>query len=98
MCWKFLKDDNSWSNVLDARVRRNQGLIKYSIKSSIWSSIKEYFETVMDNTQWLIGNGKKINFWLDNWSGGSLEKKFNILDIFHSPLTAKFGDFMHNNV
>lgn len=35
LCWNFLNGGCSWSNVLTARVRRSQGIIKYTIKSSI---------------------------------------------------------------
>lgn len=59
MCWNLLNGNNGWFAMFSARVRRNDRIINYSIKSSIWSSIKDSFGTVKENIQWLIGNEKK---------------------------------------
>lgn len=51
----------------------------------------------MDNIQWLIGNDKQVNFWLDNWSGDTLANKFDIPYRFHSSLTAKVRDLLNDD-
>ncbi|CAI8601164.1 unnamed protein product [Vicia faba] len=51
----------------------------------------------MDNTQWLVGNGKFVNFWIDNWLGEPLVKQFNIHEKFHNILTSRISDFLHNS-
>lgn len=55
--------------------------------------MKEMHETVIENCIWCIGNGRKVNFWLDNWIGERLANKFNIPHIFHNTLTSKVGDW-----
>lgn len=88
LCWKLLNNNQNWSNIPNARVRRNGEVTKYSIKSSHLSGIKEAYDLVMENCIWIIGNGNKVNFWLDNWLGESLASKFNVRDIFHKNLTS----------
>jgi len=43
--------------------------------------MKQEFQVIKANTTWLIGDGLKINFWHDNWSG------VTIVDHFHIPIT-----------
>ncbi|XP_058764071.1 uncharacterized protein LOC131637496 [Vicia villosa] len=82
LCWNFLNDLHSWSNVLKARVLRNGRIIKYAIKSSLWHGIKEAYSTVLENCMWNVGSGSRVNFWLDNWLGEALSIKPNILLAF----------------
>lgn len=51
----------------------------------------------MDNSVWIIGNGRKINLWLDNWTGESLAFKYKIQERFHSSLTIKIVECWNNN-
>lgn len=93
LCWNFINNNQSWSNVLKARVDRNGKLINYSIRSSIWHGINEAYGTVVDQCMWTIGNGQKVNFWIDNWTGEALINKFNIPENFHFALTSKVRDW-----
>lgn len=94
---KFLCNKSDWSQVLAARVRRNHRAITYSIKSSIWSSVKAHFSSIRDNTQYLIGNGRNTNFWLDNWQGEVLAFKYKIPKNFHNSLSTKVSDYIFDN-
>jgi hypothetical protein len=62
LCWNILNSDTSWAKLLRDRVLRNRRTIHHHIYSSIWSSAKDEFQTIMDNTSWLLGDGKNINF------------------------------------
>jgi len=35
--------------------------------SSIWSEIKQFYDTILDHTFWTVGTGTFINFWNDKW-------------------------------
>ncbi|XP_058783349.1 uncharacterized protein LOC131658030 [Vicia villosa] len=54
-----------WSKLLSERVRRNGKFIKYSIKSSIWSGIREAYDLVSENYILIVGNGNKTPY---GWS------------------------------
>ncbi|XP_058756625.1 uncharacterized protein LOC131629842 [Vicia villosa] len=97
LCWNFLRNKQDWAMLLAARVRRNNNFINYSISSSIWSSIKGSVNTVLENSQWVIGNGKSTLFWLDNWLGDSLVNILHIPKVFHRHLTSKICDYVDNN-
>ena len=44
-----------------------------------FNSLVPFFETVVENSQMLVGLGNAIDFWCDNWSGmGSLILKATI--------------------
>lgn len=64
ICWKFFQAQDSGSSLLASKVKRNNKFIKYSIKYSIWSNIKDSFAIVKENTQLLNGNGNSVQFWL----------------------------------
>ncbi|GAU45776.1 hypothetical protein TSUD_24400 [Trifolium subterraneum] len=78
------------------RVIRGRRTIQHHVFSSIWSNIKDDFTVIMDNTVWLLGDGKEINFWNDNWCGTSLSEQLRIpVQIRHS-LSSSVSDFNFN--
>lgn len=92
-----MNGNQGWASVLRYRVLRNGIIIKFGVKSSIWHGIKGAHHKVMDNCIWQIGNGKKVNFWLDNWLGEPLVNIFNIHERYHRTLTSKVSDWWVNN-
>jgi hypothetical protein len=71
-------------------------LIHHHIYSSLWGGIKEEVNTIFDNSIWLLGNGKDINFWNDKWCGPSLSEVFNIpVHISKNPISS-VNDFILN--
>ncbi|KAK2388551.1 hypothetical protein QL285_062226 [Trifolium repens] len=94
--WMLLHSDSSWAKLLRARVLRNGKPIHYHIFSSIWASVKAEFQNIIDNSIWLIGDGKHINFWHDDWGGSPLTNQLNIPPQAWSHLSAKVCDFIHN--
>jgi sarcosine oxidase gamma subunit len=44
---------------LSDRVVRGSRTIQHHIFSSIWSSIKDEFEVIIENTFWLLSNGEE---------------------------------------
>lgn len=63
--WDILYSHDAWAIILRHMVVRQKKTITYHIYSSIWSSIKHNFQTPMDNSSWLLGDGAKIDLWLD---------------------------------
>ncbi|XP_058749517.1 uncharacterized protein LOC131622496 [Vicia villosa] len=96
-CWQFLNNNSDWYKVLAARVLRQGRMINYSIKSSLWKGFKDHFNMIKDNTVWILGNGKKVNFWLDDWTGEPLALKFKIPEKFHANLVSKVTNYWKNN-
>jgi len=71
-------------------------VIQHHIYSSIWSSIKEEFFVILDNSTWLLGNGDCINFWNDSWCGPPLAEIFNIPDHISKDLSSTVTDYISN--
>jgi hypothetical protein len=63
MCWTILNSDIYWAKLLRDRVIRNRRTVHHHIYSSLWSSVKDEFSVILDNSTWLLGDGKDINFW-----------------------------------
>ncbi|CAI8587580.1 unnamed protein product [Vicia faba] len=63
LSWKFLNGSQQWSKLLSGRVKRNCSLIKYSIKYSLWSGIREAYYIMLENCVWIIGNGRIGDWW-----------------------------------
>ncbi|XP_045802237.1 uncharacterized protein LOC123895796 [Trifolium pratense] len=70
--------------------------IQHHIFSSIWSSIKDEFAVIMENTIWLLDNGEEINFWNDNWCGAPLADQFNIPFQTSQLLSSIVSDYILN--
>ncbi|XP_058728727.1 uncharacterized protein LOC131600410 [Vicia villosa] len=68
-CWEFMSSTEAWARILRNRGSRDYGIVRHHIQSSIWKGIKEEYHSVLDNTSWSSGNGRRIKFWLDSWSG-----------------------------
>jgi hypothetical protein len=96
MCWSLINSQSSWAKLLKDRVLRDNKPIRHHIYSSIWSSVKDEFTTLMDNSTWLLGTGEDINFWNDSWCGIPLSEHFNIPHHISSVLTSKVSDYIHN--
>jgi mannosylglycoprotein endo-beta-mannosidase len=96
LCWTFLNSQSSRAKLLRDRVIRNKKPINYHIFSSIWSSIKEEYDVIVDNSVWLIGNGEHINFWNDNWCGVVLSEHYNIPSHTRQLLTSTVSDYLSN--
>lgn len=79
-----------------ATVLRNNTHVKYNITSSIWTSIKPYLSIVLDNSAWLLGDGSRINFWLDRLLSKPLSSMLEIPDYMHKSLKGKVIDYMAN--
>jgi hypothetical protein len=67
--WELPNSQKSWTKLLKDRVIKNNKIIQHHIYSSLWSSIKDEYSVIKDNSVWLLGDGKDINFWNDCWCG-----------------------------
>ncbi|GAU22700.1 hypothetical protein TSUD_138230 [Trifolium subterraneum] len=98
LCWTILNSNNSWAKLIRDRVIRNRKIIQHHIFSSIWSSVKDEFEIIMDNSVWLLGNGEDINFWNDNWCGIPLAEQLNIPFHIRQFLCSTVSDYLVNGL
>jgi mannosylglycoprotein endo-beta-mannosidase len=96
LCWSLFNDDSSWAKLLRDRVFRKRKTSQHHIFSSIWSSVKEEFEIIRENSVWSLGNGRDINFWHDCWCGNPLVDQLQIPIHFGQSLSATVSDFIHN--
>jgi hypothetical protein len=96
LCWSLFHSQSSWAKLLYARAIRGKKVIHHHIYSSLWCGIKEEVNTIFDNSIWLLGNGKDINFWNDKWCGPSLSEVLNIPDHISKNLISSVNDFISN--
>jgi hypothetical protein len=96
LCWSLLNSDASWALLLRDRVVRKRRVILHHVFSSLWSSLKDEFKVIMDNSVWLLGNGRNINFWTDSWCGNPLIDQLNIPVHIGDLLSSTVSDFILN--
>jgi len=72
LCWDLMHSKEHWAIVLRSRAVRGADCIHHHIFSSLWSGMKQEFNTIRENTAWLVGNGEDIQFWTDTWCGDPL--------------------------
>lgn len=97
MCWTLLHSDQQWAHILRNRALRDQRSIRYHIFSSIWSGVKDELQVIKNNSTWIVGNGKDINFWYDSWCDGSLNQLLNIPGHLILQFPAKLENFVENH-
>ncbi|KAK2352799.1 hypothetical protein QL285_090510 [Trifolium repens] len=98
LCWDLFHSHSSWAKLLLARIVRGKSVIRHHIYSSLWSSIKDEFSTLFDNSIWLLGDGKNISFWNDNWCGPALSEVFHIPDHISKRLVSSVPDFVMDSL
>ncbi|GAU27936.1 hypothetical protein TSUD_146500 [Trifolium subterraneum] len=96
LCWTLITSQDSWAKLLKDRVIRGRRIIQHHIYSSIWSSIKDEFAVIMNNTFWLLGDGRDINFWNDSWCGNPLSEQLCIPDHISHSLSSTVSDYILN--
>ena len=96
LCWDLINSTEPWAVSLKSRALRNDKPVAYHIYSSIWSSVKNEYPLITDNTCWLLGNGENINFWSDSWCGNPIGDSFNLPPNITLHLSSKVSDFISN--
>jgi hypothetical protein len=96
LCLDTLHSKEQWAVILRSRVLRGVNCINHHIFSSLWSSIKHELLVLKDNSTWLIGNGKHINFWHDDWCGGILIQNLNVNTNLIAGFSASVCDYICN--
>lgn len=62
LSWEILYLDSQWSSFLRFGFIRNNVPVTYHIRSSIIPAIKYHLTAIKDNTTWILGDGRSINF------------------------------------
>jgi len=96
-CWNLLQSEEKWASILIRKIIRRNRCISYHISSSIWSNTKAKFQTIQDNTTWLIGDGADVNFWIDSWCGDPIAQTFNISDDILQQFPQNLSSYILNN-
>lgn len=65
LSWDMLSSSEQRAKFLKARFLKNSKPIAYHVNSSIWPTLRNWYAMVLENSSWLIGDGKSVNFWLD---------------------------------
>jgi len=90
----LFNSDEKWAIIIRSRVFRDRKHVAHHISSSIWSSVKNEYSAILDNSTFLIGNGEDIYFWTDRWCGPPLCDIFHLPAHIHNSLTSRVSDYM----
>jgi len=72
MLWNIInKPDDLWCKTLYSKYGRNKDLrvaiTSQPYNSPLWRALAGIWDQFKGHTVWQLGDGQKINFWLDNW-------------------------------
>lgn len=67
LSWDMTNSNAEWVRFLKNRFFRHRHPVKNYVKSSLWPGVKLHLGVVDANSCWIIGNGRQVHFWLDNW-------------------------------
>ena len=92
----MVHSEEQWAYVLRSRVIRGSYCIQHHIFSSIWSGVKNEYQTILDKSMWLVGDGENINCWMDNWCGEVLAQALNLTSTELQSLPKKLCNFVQS--
>jgi len=87
--WELVTSSQSWAIIIRKRAIKNRKSVNYHIFSSIWSSVKSKYQSILDNSEWILGSG-------DSWCGPALSNFLNFPPNNASQLIACVSDFIVN--
>ena len=96
LCWNLINSEEQWEVILRTRVFRERKHINHHNFSSLWSSVKFEYSTILDNSSFIIGDGESIKFWTDIWCGSSFCEVFQIPPHLNNSLRSRVSDYIHN--
>lgn len=72
--WRLFTDKNSlWCKVIKGKYFPSTNMLNASppkpYHSIIWKNLFKFIKILPESTFWVLGNGKRINFWTDKWVG-----------------------------
>ena len=101
--WRFVEDSTNWSTIMKAKYLDNSPFSYHLfsndllVGSKIWTNIIRCRGLLREGVRWIVGRGKNIRFWEDNWVGGKplIYSKFSGL---MGKLKAKIGLRVENYI
>ena len=97
LCWDLMHSKEQWAIIIRNRTLRGTYCIHHHIFSSIWNGIKQEFNTIKENTTWLVGNGEKIQFWSDSWCREPILQALNLTQHQIQEYPQRLSSFIHNH-
>jgi len=96
LCWHMVHSEESCSALLISRLIGNDREINHNISSSLWSSLKNDYNVILESSTWLLRNGQNINFCSNYWWGEPLIN-LHLITNFVLDVGAKVYDFIQNS-
>lgn len=94
LTWKFISSVDHWAELMRARVLKDGFQVCSYTKSSLWSGIKQFWNTVctLVDLKW-----QKNNFWRHKWISKPIAIALNIPPNLQSNLQATVADFIQHD-
>nr|KYP31322.1 Putative ribonuclease H protein At1g65750 family [Cajanus cajan] len=75
-CWSLITEPHKlWVKVVRAMYKcLNDTIPKVGRRpnmSNLWQGICDSWNLVIPQVRWRVGNGRRVNFWFDNWLSGN---------------------------
>jgi len=101
LAWKILDGkDTLWTTVMRTKYLRGQQLLTAVAKpgdSTVWRSIIKCQEIIRQGIVWILGDGRDISFWKDNWvDKKSLFDLLNLHDHAFVDHNVRVSEFIEN--
>ncbi|KAL6187555.1 hypothetical protein ACLB2K_038953 [Fragaria x ananassa] len=94
--WDVFTSVSDGCTLLRTRFWRNGKLRRSYATSSIWPGVKHLWPHILENGKWLIGNGRRVLFWKDNFIGRPLYELFGLHDREANQLNILVADYISN--
>ncbi|CAL0303089.1 unnamed protein product [Lupinus luteus] len=97
LTWEMLHSNQEWARFFRNRFSHTPNPSNIYFKSSNWPAIIANWHIVHMNSVWIIGDGQRTDFWIDNWLGEPLIDTLNIPWNLQHNLKASVADFINDH-
>ena len=101
LTWKLFHEQNQWTTQMHAKYSINEHFFTVKARKTdswAWKCILRNRHNFCKHIRWKVGDGTKINFWLDNWCANTnLANLLEITDTSQLDTSLLISDFIMNS-
>ncbi|KAF5185244.1 Ribonuclease h domain [Thalictrum thalictroides] len=93
--WNFISGKGYFADYLRHKyLDKNGEIVKYYKHSTIWPGIRWALQEIKDKVRWIVGDGKSVDLWRDNWLGESIQHRLHLTTELKN-CTSKVSSIVH---
>ncbi|XP_057808799.1 uncharacterized protein LOC131023270 [Salvia miltiorrhiza] len=99
LAWRMVQGTDFMAEILSTRYLNSFGYAKHNLgSSSVWTSVRDHVNQLVDDSYSYIGSGANTQFWCDDWLRYRLTDKLQVLHFMHDFLKQAVDDYFFDGI